>query len=202
MGRLVSMTRGLVRTFVAVSLPEGLRRDLAPFAAAVARVAEWRTTPLHQWHVTLRFVGEVDAAAAAAIDDACARIRIAPFECRLDGVGTFPDVGPPRVLWFGVRAEPQDPGGGDPLRDLADAVDRACDPIVGGRDRPFVAHVTLGRLRRPVPAADVARLRAAVAELGRWLPTAGFVVRTFERQVSERGMRGVVHRVVSEFGLR
>lgn len=139
-----------VRLFVGLPVPPSPAFDAV--AAGLEQEARVRTVPSGTCHVTLRFLGEVlDPAPVAAALDAALRGRHA-IPCVVEGVGTFPDKGfPPhkraRVVWAGVRAEGIDA--------LAAAV-RGATAAFGEppEDRPFVAHVTLGRLARP---ADLRR---------------------------------------------
>ena len=67
----------------------------------------------------------------------------APFPVRVQGVGYFPNERSPRVIWLGVEA-------GTELRELANLVEQSLQPLgFAKEDRPFSAHLTLGRLREP-----------------------------------------------------
>jgi 2'-5' RNA ligase len=139
-----------VRLFVGLPVPPS--PAFAAVAAELEREERAHPTPAGSWHVTLRFLGEVlDAEPVARALDAAAAGRPA-IPCVVEGVGTFPDKGfPPhkkaRVAWAGVRAAG--------VEALAAAV-RDATAAFGEppEERPFVAHVTLARLRRP---ADLRR---------------------------------------------
>src|SRR5207248_3842793 len=53
------------------------------------------------FHLTLRFIGEVDEGVAADIDEALARVKARRFTLQLAGTGVFGG-GKPRQLWVGV----------------------------------------------------------------------------------------------------
>jgi 2'-5' RNA ligase len=134
-----------VRLFVAVNLPEEERRAahaaVAPLRDA-GLPAKW--VPAASLHVTLRFLGEVaedrEAAIAAALDGVVAPAR--PFDVGLGGVGAFPALARPRVIWLGVEAHPA-------LELLANDVERALRPLGFEPElRPFSPHITLGRVRQ------------------------------------------------------
>jgi 2'-5' RNA ligase len=136
-----------VRTFVAVLLPEGLRRRIheaaAPLRAEVDGVSWVREENLH---VTLRFLGGVAPGAlegiAAALAEACAAVPA--FTVAVEGLGGFPSARVPRVLWAGVG-----PGAG-PLMHLHGRVEAALARCgIAPEARPFHPHVTLGRARDP-----------------------------------------------------
>lgn len=150
-----------MRLFVAVEIPQTLH---APLVDGTMRVATkgWRRSSPEHFHVTLRFLGAVEE---AALDDVRARLahaaaRCAPFAIELAGAGTFGNTRAPHVLWAGVRSSAAS------LDTLARAVDDALDPLLGPRDRPFRAHVTLARARDGAHVDEEA-LRA-VATIGRF----------------------------------
>ena len=88
--------------------------------------------------MTLRFIGEVDRPLAEDLASALARIRAAPFELRIGGVGRF-DQRNSGALWAGV--EPK-----EPVAALAGKVDRACQSIgLEPERRAFHPHITLAR---------------------------------------------------------
>ncbi len=155
---------------MAVLLPEDVRASLAGAAArlrAAAPDVAW-VAP-ENLHVTLKFLGQVDEAHLHALAAAlAAAARGGPaFEARVVGLGAFPSVGRPRVLWAGVR------DGAEALAALAARVEAACVGLgFAPETRPFAAHVTLGRvrsLRCPRRAPRLADLLDAAAgeELGR-----------------------------------
>ena len=87
------------RLFVALPIPDDVARSLAPLQGGVPG-ASWQSR--EQLHLTLRFVGEVDGRAAAALHDALAAIAAPPFTLDLHGVGSFGGKRP-RALWAGIR---------------------------------------------------------------------------------------------------
>jgi len=128
----------------------------APLGAELAArlseaVDQWRDRPdlaglrwgdPANWHLTFVFLGDVDPGTIDALTDrlAAAAARHEPTRVATGGLGGFPSSTRARVAWYGV---------GDPearLRALADDVGRAVDL---DPDRPFNAHVTLGRARGP-----------------------------------------------------
>ncbi len=78
------------RLFVAIDFPDAVNRRLAGLTGGV-RGARW--LPPEQFHLTLRFIGEVEDSALTEIAEALSEIRVAPFSLRLSGVGHFPPRG-------------------------------------------------------------------------------------------------------------
>ena len=136
------------RCFVGLPLPgphrEALTRQAARLAGALASRITW--TKPDNWHLTLRFLGDVDAAAVPALCSALAGVRFAPFSLRLGAAGGFPPAGgrgAPRTLWVGLEC------GAEQCIRLAADLDRALEPLgFEPGDRPLRPHVTLGRVRK------------------------------------------------------
>ncbi len=103
-----------------------------------------RWTPPERWHLTLLFLGGVLADRVAELVDAAgpAVAATSPLTLQLAGAGRFGSRRRPQVFWAGVT------GDGDALAGLATrlaGVARGLDLPV--EDRPFRAHLTLGRWR-------------------------------------------------------
>jgi 2'-5' RNA ligase len=141
-----------LRAFFAVELPVS-SRDAAGVALeriqeAVAEPARW--TPAENLHVTLKFLGEIPAdRVERLVAGAASKLaRVEPFQVGLGGCGAFPNGRAARVLWIGVAQ------GAARLAGLARKLDAASARIGVERERkPFRAHLTCGRLRRPGPVA-------------------------------------------------
>lgn len=171
----------MLRLFVALDPPDAVREALAALPRPLRGVS-W--TPPEQYHLTLRFIGEVGADRRDAIENALAGIKVESFILPVEGTGTFPPGRPPRVLWAGI-------GTGHPrLHQLRQRVD---DALLGcGLDldvRNFHAHFTLGRCGREIVPAEVARFVREHA--GFEAPP--FRVRAFSLYQSELRPGGAVH---------
>lgn len=136
-----------LRLFLALPIPAPVASRLQTLETDVPG-ASWRLP--EQYHLTLRFIGEVDEATARDIDTELGRIVAAPFEIALRGVGSFGGR-EPSALWAGVTDE-----AAGALTRLAgqceSAVRRAGLPAEGRKYRP---HVTIAYLHgtRDVEAA-------------------------------------------------
>jgi 2'-5' RNA ligase len=137
------------RLFVAAWLPPAAADEAAEIIGRLRdRGVDARWVPRGNLHVTLRFLGDVDEELVAVTADALPEaVRgIAPFELRLSGLGAFPPRGEPRVAWIGVDA------GVEELGRLAVRAEKALlrAAVLSAPDpRPFRAHVTIGRPKRP-----------------------------------------------------
>ena len=136
------------RCFVAVPLPESLRSALADVVGAWRRDIlgpDLRWTDAAGWHLTLAFLGWIDAGLS---DDILRRLvaparDVRPIELAGGGLGAFPSPRRARVLWYGMT----DAAGA--ARSLAEGITKALAPIVPRVEEgtPFRPHVTLARAR-------------------------------------------------------
>ncbi len=140
----------MIRLFVALAIPETLRPRLSMLCAGVPG-ARW-VRP-ENYHLSLRFVGEVEHGVADDVDAALGMVSAAPFEIGLAGVGCFGKADAARLLWAGVE-----PSAG--LNQLQAKVEAAVERAgLPAEQRRFSPHVTLGRPRR-APAVRVERFVA------------------------------------------
>ena len=154
------MSRETLRVFFALELPSEARERAAKAAqalrAGVPRGVRW--VPPENLHLTLKFLGDVDAAQVPRlIGRAEAKLwPVPPFEVELAGLGALPSVRSARVLWLGVRK------GNREMARIARKLDAAAASIGVERERrPFQAHLTLGRLRERASPGE----RSGIGEL-------------------------------------
>jgi len=148
----------MLRLFVALDLTSEIKQAIAayvqPLRARASAVAWARGENLH---LTLKFLGDTPRgqmpALAAALQAACT--RFAPVHAVISGSGVFPQEKNPRVLWLRCEAAHDD------LRRLAQEIDAVCSRFgYQPEPRPFVPHLTVGRVR-PGGAGPVVRVMAA-----------------------------------------
>lgn len=174
------------RLFTALALPQAVAVDLAIVQGGVPG-ARW--VPQENFHITLRFIGEVDARTADEVAGALAGLSAAPFDLRLKGCGVF-GKDAPRSVWIGVEADPA-------LATLAAKIDRACHRLGLRADaRRFMPHVTLARLKD----ADPAKVQRYVEEHGLFA-TPPFRVEAFGLYSSTLGSEGAVYTLEETYPL-
>ncbi len=127
-----------MRLFVGLELPLALRQRLAMLSNAGIPGARW--VPPDNFHVSLRFIGEMPAHMAEEIDHALAGVNAPGFLLTLAGVGTFNKSGRGSVLWVGVERNPQL----DHLQAKIETALQRCG--LPPERRRFQPHVTLARL--------------------------------------------------------
>lgn len=177
-----------MRSFVAIELPAAVRAELASRVAALRRqLPPARWVPTRNYHLTLRFLGDVEASQAAALAARLAVVfqRATPFELQLVDGGCFPPRRPARVVWAGLAAAPE-------LVALQAEVERACadELVLAPERRPYRPHLTVARCRRPWPPAAAERWRRGMrGALGE-----AFAVREGVLMESRLGSGGAVYR--------
>ena len=127
----------MLRLFAAIPLPADIAGSLAKFQQPLPG-AKWVDTA--DYHITLRFAGDVDNLVARELADFLRRIDVNAFQMRLAGFGAFGG-NDPRVLWAGVEAGPE-------LISLQRDVENAARASGLKPERQqFKPHVTIARLR-------------------------------------------------------
>lgn len=179
----------IVRLFIAINIPAAERHAIRVATAAMREAAphvSWVTED--HLHITLKFLGEqpdsvVDSLRAAL--SGVARAHRAP-RLELGGVGAFPNLRAPRVVWLGVEQDGK-------LELLHHDIESACEAL--GHDvegRVFRPHITLGRVRRELGREQTRTLASAA----RAVTYAGVVEATsidlMESQLTPSGPRYMV----------
>src|SRR5271168_1145066 len=94
----------MLRLFVGIALPPAQCLVLSTICRGVPGV-KW--VDPGNYHVTLRFIGEVDEAVAIDIDASLARIRMARFDLAITGTDSFGPDDKPRVVFAGLGRSPE-----------------------------------------------------------------------------------------------
>ena len=151
-----------MRLFVALEIPSKVRDNLAALiselravdAAASKNKARW--VRAENLHVTLKFIGNVDAGKLDAIRAASSEVSSGgAVELCFRGLGFFPNEKRPRVLWAGIVASPN-------LAPLAAGLNTRLEKLGIPREtREFAPHLTLARFDPPGVSES---LRAAARE--------------------------------------
>lgn len=178
------------RLFVALEPPEPVRRRLAAMELELRRAAgraadEIRWVPPENVHLTLQFLGAVPEERVADVESAvrAAAAQARPLSLEVSGAGGFPNARRPRVVWAGISGDVAALGA------LAADLGRRLAPLgFPPEDRPFSAHLTLGRAREGRGAPGIAGALASAAEAG-GAPWRATEVVLFESHLSPKGPR-------------
>lgn len=144
-----------IRSFICIELPDDVKTEIGRFQGQFkGEPVSVSWTKPENIHLTLKFLGDVEEARLTDVDRVLTDVagRFSPFELVARGCGVFPNERAPRVLWIGVGEE------GGHLPRLAGAIEEAMAGLGFAReDRPFQAHLTIGRIRAATGARELAR---------------------------------------------
>jgi len=136
-------TSVMPRLFVAIELPESIKEGLNGLCSYGIQGVNW-VNP-NQFHLSLRFIGEVDQGTFDNIADTLIKIKGKPFMLSLTGVGTFPQGKSPKVIWAGVTKNEQ-------LIHLQKKVETRLNQIgIQKEKKRFSPHITLARVKGKLP---------------------------------------------------
>jgi len=137
-----------IRLFIAIELPAVQKQRLEDIQSKLKRKA-----PAVRWvnpkniHLTLKFLGDMEENSLPEVEkivDACAR-ECRPCSIRLCGVGAFPNIHSPRVIWVGIQDE------SGTLKTLAQKLESLLTKLGVEEDgRPYSPHLTLGRVKEKI----------------------------------------------------
>jgi len=141
-------------------------------------------------HITLKFIGDVDAGRAERISTILEQVSFAPFSVHLEGVGAFPSVNRPRVLWIGVNE------GFEDTVHLSMQIDGLLSAEGVPREtRKFHPHVTIGRVKSYSPTVPE-KIREYAGR-----PFGSFVVERFVLYKSTLTPNGPVYEELNSYGV-
>jgi len=188
-----------MRLFFAFSLPTPIQRRLEEAINTLRQAsggsARWQ--PGGNIHLTLKFLGETPANRLEALQNAAeiACQQISAFGFEVGGLGAFPNLNRPRVIWAGVNAPPE-------LAALQQKLEAACFEAGFPREeKPFSPHLTLGRVREPLGEISLKTLRSALnaAHLPGLGQTPAQILSLYRSELSAEGAR---YSVISSFPLK
>jgi 2'-5' RNA ligase len=179
-----------LRLFLAIPIPDAIKAEVAraqsDLRQAVPNARITWTRP-EQFHLTLRFLGNVNVAAVetlgAALAPACK--GCVPLHMQARGMGCFPHARRPRVIWAGLQDVEQR------LTALQTAIQNATHEFTTeSKEKQFSGHVTLGRIKA-IGAKEKVALSGAIARKagnvwGEWTAANVELIRS---ELSDQGAR-------------
>lgn len=134
----------MIRAFIAIVIdPQVIRQIARAIARLKPQLTGIRWVQQTNFHLTLKFLGDIDEEKIEPIAQALQR-HVHPFSCfaiNAKGLGVFPGVNRPRILWVGLEATG--------LPALASSIEGALESLGFERDtKAFKPHLTIGRWRR------------------------------------------------------
>jgi RNA 2',3'-cyclic 3'-phosphodiesterase len=161
----------LLRTFIAVEIPPQMQKTIQqqtePLRKKVgSSLVRW--VPEQNLHLTLQFLGNISPANVDLLTqmlraeaDSCPS-----FEIELSGLGSFPNLKSPRVIYIGIQAPAcPEPGRRAELEALYHGIQSASARLgYESESRPFSPHLTIGRVRQNVSSSEQQKIRRALEE--------------------------------------
>ena len=135
----------VMRLFLAIELPSEIKAELASLQKELRQAqAEVSWTKPENLHLTLKFLGEVDAERVGQIEQACIEVARGgkPLSFAARETGFFPNARRPRVVWAGLQ------GDLDELQALQTGLETQLATLGFAREmKPFNPHLTVGRVK-------------------------------------------------------
>jgi len=153
----------LIRAFIAIELPEGLKKELSGLESLLKKTSP----PVVKWvdpnsiHITLKFLGEISE---DSIDELMLALEESaqgdpPFKLEASDVGAFPDLRRAQVVWVGIKGEV------DKIARLQKRIESNTKQLGFPREsRVFTPHLTIGRVRNEASLTERERLGKILSE--------------------------------------
>lgn len=151
------MTADVIRTFIAVDLPPSVLEALGQVSSQLQE--KLLDTPVRwvnyqKMHLTLKFLGDISKENIGMVEKILQSeaAKRQSMEIGIGGIGAFPKMRHPRVIWIGIEA-PTD------LFDLRRGIEDGVARLGYNYDKyDFTPHLTLGRISRKASARDVRKI--------------------------------------------
>ena len=185
-----------MRLFLAINFPAAVRGEIATATAPLRESApELGWIAEDRLHLTLKFLGEQAESRVDALAGALAKTAGQHRELvmTVGGIGAFPNFRRARVVWMGVSQEPR-------LELLHHDIEVAYDALGCELEgRPFRPHLTLARVRDPLP---VDRMRELWRQAKRIAYTTEFIVHSVDLMQSDLSSSGPRYTTLASAPLR
>lgn len=142
----------MLRAFIAIEIPTEIKQQINVQTAALRQKlgSSVRWVSAENAHLTLKFLGDIPP---IAIDSLTCMLKekaeqTPPFDIAVVGLGAFPNLRQPRVIWVGLNAPAT-------LTKLQKTLDAAVtDPELPPEKQAFSPHLTIGHVRQPLSDAE------------------------------------------------
>lgn len=126
-----------MRTFIAIKLPEEVSAKLKPVVSQL-NTSSAKMTFVKDFHLTLKFLGEVDASRIEELKKTLAKVKFEAFEAEFTNLGFFPNENYVRIIYIGLKPEQQ-------FCSLQKTIESALPKFK--KDSRFEPHITLARVK-------------------------------------------------------
>jgi 2'-5' RNA ligase len=151
------------RLFIAIELPPAV---IAQLTQVQDHLKKHVSSSVVRWvnpngiHLTLKFLGDAPVEQRQTLEESLAKAVQGhkPFTLAAEGLGCFPNLKQPRVVWIGIHESVE------ALLALRNAIETRIAPLgYPTEDRAFSPHLTLGRIRREAQRSDAQKFGDLVA---------------------------------------
>ncbi|MEM0231130.1 MAG: RNA 2',3'-cyclic phosphodiesterase [Candidatus Woesearchaeota archaeon] len=174
-----------MRCFVCIKVPEEIRRELEVAANLLRGIRG--VSLAKEFHITLKFLGEIDTNVVEMVKARLEEVRYRRFKVEVRGLGFFPNRKRMRVIWAGAHSKE--------LNDLAFEVDSALEKAGFTRER-FSPHITLARIKN---FQEREKIGMALSKI--LIKPSSFSVSSFFLERSELKREGPCYSDIAEFKL-
>ena len=137
-----------LRTFIAIDIPGNILSEIRELQEGIKDYGfKIRWVRPESIHLTLKFLGDIKAVKINEIAEAISEtvVRYTPISLQAKGVGVFPGIKRPQVLWVGLAGQLE------PLVSLQKTLDENLETIGFPMEkRPFKGHLTMGRMKAKI----------------------------------------------------
>ncbi|WP_213951209.1 MULTISPECIES: RNA 2',3'-cyclic phosphodiesterase [Tepidanaerobacter] len=138
-----------MRCFISIEIESSIKKAIGDFIEENnlrKNLQQIRWVNPENLHITLAFLGEVAVERIPDVKKIVAEgtLNHHPFTIKLEGLGCFPDIRRPRVVWIGIKDEPE-------LLSVREDINKGLDAAGIFYDKkPFLPHLTIGRVKSPI----------------------------------------------------
>jgi len=139
-------------------------------------------------HITLKFLGEISSVLVERVKDILNQLTFEPFTIKIEGLGVFPNISRPRVIWLGVSE------GASKVIEIQKFLEAKLIKLGFRKEREqFIPHITIGRVK----GGNYERLRKKIVELKDVL-IGNFLVNSVRLKRSTLTSRGPIYTTLLE----
>ena len=154
-----------IRSFIAIELPLEVKTELASLEKRIKAGRHYfvKWVDPEGIHLTLKFLGNITSTAVPQIVEAITRAArpISPLRLQVEGLGAFPNLMRPQVIWVGIGGEVEKLGA------LQKGIDDALSPLgFTPESRSFSPHLTFGRLRDRITLGERQDFAQRISSMG------------------------------------
>lgn len=172
-----------MRLFIAIDLPEEVKKYLRGLQEELAKISGAQFAFTHDFHVTLKFLGECSEKTREKIEDLLSSVKFPSFSASLGKFGFFGSQNSPRVLWVGLSVP-------DWLAKTTREIEDKISAFGYPQENRFVPHITLARCKKAKLVLQNIKIKPME-----------FSVSQFHLYESKLSTTGAIHLILKSFPL-